>query len=91
MRNKSDKRALLDEYRVPGFKTLARVEGCEKDFPAFIITLKRRQKKRRAADVERFITAFMTAVAGVHAISIAASAPFILILNGVVRTARRAA
>jgi hypothetical protein len=91
MQKRSDKRALLDEYKVPGFKTLARVESCEEGSVAFVITLVRRQKKRHAAAAERFIAAFMIDGAGVRAIWIAVSVPFISTLNGAAWIARCAA
>jgi hypothetical protein len=49
----TDKRTLLDAYRVQGFRTRARVDGYDHDHPAFVITLHRRQKKRYAAAAAR--------------------------------------
>ena len=91
MRNKPDKRALLDEYMVPGFRTPARVEGFEEGSPAFVITLMGRQKKRHAAVAARSIEVSMIDGDGGHVISIAVSVPFISTLNGDVWSARCAA
>ena len=91
MRNKPDKRALLDEYMVPGFRTPARVEDFEEGSPAFVITLMRRQKKRHAAVAARIIEVSMIDGDGGHVISIAVSVPFISTLNGDVWSARCAA
>lgn len=44
MKNQVTKKALLEAYRVPGFKALARVDGYEHLPPIFAITLVRRQK-----------------------------------------------
>ncbi len=52
---------LLDEYRFPGFRPVAKIKGKFGDSKARIIPLERRQKKRRAAVAEQFIEAIMTA------------------------------
>ena len=44
MENQSNKRPLLAAYRMPGFRTSARIDGYEHTHPAFVITLVRRQK-----------------------------------------------
>ena len=51
---------LLDEYRFPGFRPVAKIKGKFGDSQARIIALKRRQKKRHVAVAERFIKAIMT-------------------------------
>jgi len=91
MQNRPDRRALLDEYRVPGFKTLARVEGCEEGCPAFVITLARRQKKQHAAAAERFVAASTTGADTGPVILVVAIAKSTSTSRCVVSTARRAA
>jgi hypothetical protein len=44
MENQPDKKSLLYAYRLPGFRTRARVDGIGGDPPVFLITLDRRQK-----------------------------------------------
>lgn len=51
---------LLDEYRFPGFRSVAKIKGKFGDSQARIIALKRRQKKRHVAVAEQFIKAIMT-------------------------------
>jgi hypothetical protein len=51
---------LLDEYRFPGFRPVAKIKGKFGDPKALIIALKRRQKKQHVAVAERFIKAIMT-------------------------------
>jgi hypothetical protein len=77
MKNHADKRALLDAYRVAGFKAQARVGGYDHMPPAFAITFVRRQKKRRATNAERQAAAFTTSAGIALAISIAAITRFI--------------
>lgn len=91
MKNPSDKHALLDAYRVPGFRARARVEGADHKPPAVVITLDRRQKKRGAAVAGRCIAAFMTADGIAPVTLVVATARFIWTLNGAVWTARGAA
>jgi len=43
------KRWLLDEYRFPGFRPRAKIQGVFGDPKARVIRLERRQKKRHAA------------------------------------------
>lgn len=43
------KRRLLDEYRFPGFRPMARIQGIFRDPGARVITLQRSQKKQYAA------------------------------------------
>ena len=52
---------LLDEYRFPGFRPVAKIKGKFGDSKARIIALKRRQKKQRVAVAEQFAKAIMTA------------------------------
>ncbi len=52
---------LLDEYRFPGFRPVAKIKGKFGDSKARIITLKRRQKKQHVAIAEPFIKAIMIA------------------------------
>ncbi len=52
---------LLDEYRFPGFRPVAKIKGQFGDPQARIITLKRRQKKQHVAVAEPFIKAIMIA------------------------------
>jgi len=77
MKKTDELKSLLDEYRVPGFRTLGRVKHDEKDPTAFALTLVRRQKKRYAADAAKAIAAFMIEGIGACVISIVASVPFI--------------
>jgi hypothetical protein len=51
---------LVDEYRYPGFRPLATIRNHPVDSDARIITMRRRQKKRFADAVERFIIHSMT-------------------------------
>ncbi len=51
---------LLDEYRFPGFRPVAKIKEKFGDSKARIITLKRRQKKQYVAIAEPFIKAIMT-------------------------------
>jgi hypothetical protein len=51
---------LLDEYRFPGFRPVAKIKGKFGDSNARIISLERRQKKRYVAVAEQFIEAIMT-------------------------------
>ncbi len=50
---------LLDEYRFPGFRPVAKIKGKFGDSKARIIPLKRRQKKQRVAVVGQFIKTIM--------------------------------
>ncbi len=52
---------LLDEYRFPGFRPVAKIKGKFGDSKARIIPLKRRQKKQRVAVAEQLIKAIMIA------------------------------
>lgn len=49
------KRKLLDEYRFPGFRPRAEIQGVFGDPKARVIRLKRTQKKQYAGNVARFI------------------------------------
>jgi len=91
MKKTDELKSLLDEYRVPGFRTLARVRPDEKDPAAFALTLVRRQKKRYAVAAERFTGAFTPDESGACAISIAGSGPSTSLLNSGVLTASGAA
>ena len=91
MKNPSDTRTLLAAYRVPGFRTQARVDGYEDNLRAFVITLVRRQKKRCAAVAGKVIAAFMTGAGAARAISIAATAKSISTSRCAAWTARRVA
>lgn len=55
-------KSLLDGYRIPGFRTRARVKGRFGDRSALVVTLSRLQKKRRVVCVERCIARSMIAV-----------------------------
>jgi hypothetical protein len=77
MKKQSNIRALQDEYRVPGFRTRTRVDSCEHNPAAFIITLVRRQKKQYAMVVERVVAAFMIDGGIALATSLVAVAKFI--------------
>jgi hypothetical protein len=52
---------LLDEYRFPGFRPIAKIKGKFGDSKALIIPLKRRQKKQHVVVAEQFIKAIMIA------------------------------
>jgi len=73
MKNQSDKSpppTLRDAYRVRGFRAQARIDSyAELKYPAFVITLDRRSKKRSAAGVGRFVAAFTINAGDVLAIS----------------------
>ena len=81
MKKTDELKSLLDEYRVPGFRTMGRVRQDEKDPTAFVLTLIRRQKKRYAVAAEKFIAAFTLDESGVPAILIAGSVAFISTLS----------
>jgi hypothetical protein len=91
MENPSNKRTLLAAYRVPGFRTQARVDGYEDHHPAFVITLVRRQKKQYVAVAEKVIAVFMIDAGIAPEISIVVIARSILTLKGAMWTARCAA
>ena len=48
-------------YSFPGFRALTKLKGMFGDFPARIVTLVRRQKKRHATHAARPLSASMTA------------------------------
>jgi hypothetical protein len=77
MEKHPDKKSLLDAYRVPGFRTRARVGGIDLKAPVFVITLVRRQKKRFAADAANPVAAFTTTAGIGRAILAAAGERFI--------------
>jgi len=54
------KRRLLDEYRFPGFGPRAEIKGIFGDQKAWVIRLKRTQKKQSRGVVEEFIVAITT-------------------------------
>ena len=56
-----DTKRLLDEYRFPVFRPVAKIMGKFGDSKARIITLKRRQKKQHVVVAELFIKAIMIA------------------------------
>ena len=70
MKKSSDKRTLLDAYRVRGFHPRARVDGYDLQKPVFVITLDRRSKERCAAGVAKRVGAFTTNAGGGCAISV---------------------
>jgi len=53
-------RRLLDEYRYPGFRPMAKIKGVFGDPKARVITLRRTQKKRYAAVAVQCIKAITT-------------------------------
>jgi hypothetical protein len=91
MKKTDELKSLLDEYRMPGFRTLGRVRPDERDQTAFALTLIRRQKKQYAASAGKAIAAFMIEGSGACEISIAESAPSTSILNSGALTANGAA
>ena len=91
MKKAPHRRALIDGYRVRGFKPLCRIETDERDPSAFMIELKRHQKKRSAQVAANPNAAFMTAGGAAHATLAALVALFILILSGGGLTAKSAA
>jgi hypothetical protein len=91
MKTPDELKTLLDEYRVPGFRTLVRVKQDEKDPTAFALTLVRRQKKRYAVDAGKAIAAIMIEGSDAHVISIAANIPYISTLSFGALTASGAA
>jgi hypothetical protein len=64
-------RKLLDEYRFPGFRPMAKIKGVFGDPKARVITLRRTQKKRYAAVAERHIEAITTRRPDVYEIYLA--------------------
>jgi len=91
MKKPDELKTLLDEYRVPGFRTLARVKQDEKDPTGFELKLIRRQKKRYAVVAARAIAAFTIVGSGAHVTSIAGNVPFISLLSYDALTAHGAA
>jgi hypothetical protein len=81
MENQANQEALLAAYRVPGFRARARVDSYDGKYPAFVITLDRRQKKRCAAHAARSVIAFMTNAGAARAILGAAGEKFIWTLR----------
>jgi hypothetical protein len=53
-------RKLLDEYRFPGFRPMAKIKGVFGDPKARVITLRRTQKKQYAAVAVQCIEAITT-------------------------------
>ena len=53
-------RRLLDEYRFPGFRPKAKIQGIFGDPRARVITLQRSQKKQHAVAAELFIGVITT-------------------------------
>lgn len=51
---------LRDAYKVPGFRVRAKIDSCDLEPPAFVLTLDRRSKKQCAADAGSGATAFTT-------------------------------
>lgn len=59
--NKMPIKNLRDAYKVSGFRVQARIDSYDElEHPAFVVTLDRRSKKRRAAGVGRLAAAFTT-------------------------------
>jgi hypothetical protein len=61
-------RKLLDEYRYPGFRPMAKIKGVFGDPKARVITLRRSQKKRYAAVAVQCIEAITTRRRGAYGI-----------------------
>jgi hypothetical protein len=77
MKKHIKRRSLLDGYRVPGFKTLSKIGTDVSDPSAFVLKLRRLQKKRIVRSATNLLVAFMT-VAGVgRAISVVPLGEFI--------------
>ncbi len=91
MKKTDELKTLLDEYCVPGFRTLARVKQDEKDPAGFALTLVRRQKKRYAVAAERFTAVSMIDGRDACEILIAGNVPSTSILNSGVLTVSGAA
>jgi hypothetical protein len=71
--NRAPNKSLRDAYKVPGFRVCARIDSYDDlEHPAFVITLDRRSKKRRAADAGRFAAACTTS-AGAGCVILAAA------------------
>jgi hypothetical protein len=61
---------LRDAYRVAGFWVLAQIESYDElEHPAFVLTLRRRSKKRNAADAARYVAAITASGGDGRAIS----------------------
>lgn len=85
------KKSLLDAYRFRGFRPQRHIKGVFGDKIAYLITLKRRSKKRCAGVVARSIKASTTDASNKSATCLAANAAFIWNLNFVAWTANGAA
>jgi hypothetical protein len=81
MKNQPDKSSiptLRDAYKVRGFRARARIVSYDElKYPAFVITLDRRSKKRSAAGAGRFVAAITINAGGGLAISDAETEMFI--------------
>jgi hypothetical protein len=71
--NKTPIKNLRDAYQVSGFRVQARIDSYDElEHPAFVVTLDRRSKKRRAVGAGRFAAAFTTSAGDGRAILAAA-------------------
>jgi hypothetical protein len=71
--NKTPIKNLRDAYKVSGFRVQARIDSYDElEHPAFVVTLDRRSKKRRAVGAGRFAAAFTTIAGDGRAILAAA-------------------
>jgi hypothetical protein len=77
MEKSFSKVSLLDGYRMPGFRTRARIKPHDRDPMALVITLARSQKKPCAAGAVKSISASTTARRASRVISPAAIGTFI--------------
>jgi len=70
-------RKLLDEYRFPGFRPMAKIKGIFGDPKARVITLRRTQKKRYATVAVQCIEAITTRRRDVYEICLAGMPEYI--------------
>jgi hypothetical protein len=80
--DKSSIRTLRDAYRVRGFHVQAKIDSYDElKYPAFVVTLDRRSKKRFAADAGKFVAGFTINAGGARAILDAETGTFISIFT----------
>lgn len=91
MEKRPEIKSLLDGYRVPGFKTRARVKPDEKAPTAFVLTLDRRQKKQAVGSGGRLTEVFMIGNGVARVTSVVGAARSISTMHCAVWSAKSAA
>lgn len=77
-RDKSPVPTLRDAYKVRGFRMRAKIDSYDElKYPAFVITVDRRSKKRSAVGAGRFVVACTIVAGGALAISDAGTETYI--------------